>query len=75
LRGVRFQLNQDDNGCRGRDGRNRMHDNAQLAAVGVGWVRVEVCDLGDGKKSKEGETHNSDRRQDCPSGAAPAAKQ
>ncbi|MGA2569100.1 MAG: hypothetical protein ABSF23_01150 [Terracidiphilus sp.] len=52
-----------------------MHDNAQLAAVGVGWVRVEVCDLGDGKKSKEGETHNSDRRQDCPSGAAPAAKQ
>jgi hypothetical protein len=36
------QLHHDDDGSNCSHGRQRVHDNAQLAMIGVGLVRVQV---------------------------------
>ena len=62
--------------CRrsGRDGRQGVHDNAQLAVIGVGLVRVEVCCLSDGQQGQKDEAQHSNDRQKVMPGAAACAE-
>ncbi|MDR3754096.1 MAG: hypothetical protein P4K93_09990 [Terracidiphilus sp.] len=52
-----------DHGRSGNDGNHRVHDDAQLAVIGVGLVGVQVRNLGDGQKRQQDKTHGGDYRQ------------
>lgn len=74
LRGGRTHLHQRNGGGRGRDGRRRVHHDAQLAVIGVGLVRVQVGDLGHGQQGKKDKAHDRYRREDAVPGAAAAVE-
>ena len=46
------KLHHENDGRRNRDGRHRVHHDAELAVIGVGCVRVLVGDLGYGQQRK-----------------------
>ena len=52
------QLHDDDGGRSGSNGHNRVHDNAQLAVVGVGLAWMQVRDLGHGQHRQQNQTKN-----------------
>ncbi len=54
-------------------GHNRVHDDAQLAVIGVRLVRVKVGYLSHGKQRQKYETQTRDNRQEIVPGAASAA--
>ena len=69
------QLHDDDDGRSGGDGHHRVHDNAQLAMVGVGLFGMQVRRLGDGQQRKQDKTEHRHGRQGAgPRPAFPAEK-
>jgi hypothetical protein len=50
------QLHDHNDGGRGSNGHNRVHDNAQLAVVGVRLVRMKVRDLGNDEQRQQDQT-------------------
>jgi hypothetical protein len=65
---------QDDRGHRSCDWRSRVHDDAQLAVIGVSWVGVQVGNLSYGQEGKKNKAHHRNRRKETVPGAAPAEK-
>lgn len=57
------QLHDDDDGRSGGDGNHCVHDNAQLAVIGVGIVRMKMSDLGYGQHCQKDEAQDSDGGQ------------
>jgi hypothetical protein len=57
------QLHDHNDSGRGCNGHNRVHDNAQLAVVGVRLVRMKVRDLGNNQHRQQDETQNGHCRQ------------
>jgi hypothetical protein len=57
------QLHDYDGGRGGSNGHHRVHDNAELAVIGVGLVRVKVRDLGHGQHRQQNQTKNRHCRQ------------
>jgi hypothetical protein len=50
------QLHDHNDSRRGSNGHNRVHDNAQLAVVGVRLIRVQVRDLGNDQHRQQDQT-------------------
>jgi hypothetical protein len=57
------QLHNHNDGCCGRDGRHRVHNDAQLAVVRIGLVGVQVRNLGYGQNCQQDEAHGGYHRQ------------
>lgn len=57
------QLHDDDGGRSSSNGHHRVHDNAQLAMVGVRLAGVQVRDLGDGQHRQQNQTKDGHCRQ------------
>jgi hypothetical protein len=52
-----------DGGRGGSNGHHRVHDNAELAVIGVRLVRVQVRDLSHGQHRQQNQTENGHCRQ------------
>jgi hypothetical protein len=64
----------DRNDCRrGSNGHHGVHDNAQLAVVGVRLARVNVRNLRNDQHRQQDETKNSHRREKPGQEALPVA--
>jgi hypothetical protein len=57
------QLHDHNGGRRGSNGHHSVHDNAQLAVVGVRLVRVQVRDLSNDQHRQQNQTKGGDGRQ------------
>ncbi len=68
------QLHDHNDGRRGSNGHHGVHDDAELAVIGVRLVRVQVGDLGDGEKSQQNKAQSSNQRYPAGAGAATSAK-
>ncbi len=61
----------DHNHSRGSgNGHHRVHDDAQLAVIGVGLVGMQVRDLGHGQHRQQSQAKHRDRRHKAGPGAA-----
>jgi hypothetical protein len=67
-------LHDENDGRRGCDGRDRVHGDAELAMVGVGFVRVKVRYLSDCEHRQQDQTENRHCRKKSGAGAASAAE-
>jgi hypothetical protein len=67
-------LHDDNDGRRGCDRRDGVHDDAELAVIGIAFARVNVCNLSDCECGQQDEAQNSNRRQKAALGAAFAAE-
>ena len=74
LRSGSSQLHDRDDSRRGCNGHHGVHDNAQLAVIGVRLARVQVRDLGNDEHRQQDQTKNGHRRQKASLGAAFAAE-
>jgi hypothetical protein len=75
LRGRGAEVNHNDHGGGCGHGHDRVHNDAQRAMVGVGLIRVKVCDLGDGEQGYQGEAqHGCDRQKRRPAAMIAAGK-
>ena len=78
LRSGSSQLHNENDSRRGSNGHHGVHDNAQLAVVGVRLVRVQVRDLSNYQHRQQSQTKGGDDRQkagpEATLGAASAAK-
>jgi hypothetical protein len=63
LRRRSSNLHQNNGDSKDRSGHHRVHDNAELAVVGVGGVGMKVRDLGEGQGGKQNQTQTRDDRQ------------
>ena len=63
LRSGSSQLHDRDDSRRGCNGHHGVHDNAQLAVVGIRLVRVQVRDLCNDQHRQQNQTKNGHRRQ------------
>lgn len=59
-RGSRFDLDQDHRGSRDRNGRSRVHDNAQRAMVSIALSGMDVRHLDHGEQRQQDKTHYGD---------------
>jgi len=58
-----LHLDQHNYGSRHRNGRGRMHDDAQLAMVGIALERMRVRHLDHRQQRQEGKAHHGGNRQ------------
>jgi hypothetical protein len=56
-------MNEDHNGCRSGNGHYRVQNDAELAVVGVGWIGVEVRNLGKGQGGEQNKAQSRHDRQ------------
>jgi hypothetical protein len=63
LRSGSSQLHNRDHSRRGSNGHNRVHDDAQLAVVGVRLAGVQVRDLGNDQHRQQNQAKDGDSRQ------------
>jgi hypothetical protein len=61
--GAGLDMDQHDHGGRDRDGRCRVHYDAQRAMVGIAVERMHVRYLDHGQQRQKGKTHHGDQRQ------------
>lgn len=59
------QLHDDDGDRRGSNRHHRVHDNAQLAVVGVRLAGVQVRDLGNDEHCQQDQTKNGHGREEA----------
>lgn len=57
------QLHDHDHGRGGRNGRQRVHDNAELAVIRIALVGVQVRNLGHGQHRQQKQAQGGDYRQ------------
>jgi hypothetical protein len=62
-RGRTLDLDQHHHGSGHRNGRRRMHRNAQRAMVGIGVYRVDVRHLDYSQQAQQDKTHHGHQRQ------------
>ena len=78
LRSGSSQLHDRNDSRRGCNGHHTVHDNAELAVVGVRLAGMQVRDLGNDQHRQQDQTQNGHRRQkagqEATLGAASAAK-
>jgi len=56
-------MHEDDGSGHGCDRHHRVHDDAQLAVIGVGGAGVQMRDLGYGQEHQQDEAQTRDDRQ------------
>jgi hypothetical protein len=67
------QLHQHDGSSNRRNRHHRVHDDAELAMIGVSRAGMKVRDLGDGEQDKQDKTQSRDYRKE-PGAILPAEK-
>ena len=62
LRSGSAQVHKHNDSCSYRGGHQRVHDDAQLAVIGVGLVGMGVRNLGYGQHGQQNQAKHRDRR-------------
>ena len=71
LRGRSAQLHDHDHSCSNRRGHRCVHDDAQLAVIGICLVGMQVRNLGHGQNRQQDEAQGRNHRQKADAAAIP----